>query len=168
MKPSNSVSTYLGIQLLLAGMLAALFIFVPQLPFARAWAFILIWLAVGFILPPFLWPSARRGLSSLLIPGAIILALGLIFLYCGLTGDWRFWLFAWLLIPAATGLGLLLAAAVGGWPATVLWVGLWMAVFSLVFYGLAALMFGSTLTKASGALLVMLLGAALLVRSLKK
>jgi DNA-binding CsgD family transcriptional regulator len=45
----------------------------------------------------------------LYIPGFLMTAFGVIFLLNVTTGDWRSWAYAWLLLPAAIGIGLLLA-----------------------------------------------------------
>jgi hypothetical protein len=44
----------------------------------------------------------------LYIPGSILLALGMIFLLNVITNDWQSWAYAWLLLVAGIGLGLVL------------------------------------------------------------
>lgn len=46
--------------------------------------------------------------SGLAIPGSIITTIGLILLYQNLTDHWESWAYAWALIPAAVGVGLLI------------------------------------------------------------
>jgi DNA-binding CsgD family transcriptional regulator len=43
------------------------------------------------------------------LPGALLLTLGLIFLVDILTQDWNSWAYAWILLPASIGAGMLLA-----------------------------------------------------------
>lgn len=160
-------SVFIGALLILLGLLLSVFTFIPGLSIGRAWPLIFFVLAAGFILPPFVWPQARQGLSGMLIPGSILAVLGLIFLYCSLTDDWPFWAFAWLLIPVAVGLGLALAAVVGGWSRVVKWVGIWMMAIGLAVYGLFASLFGSPFIQVSGAALVILAGAGLVLKSLR-
>ncbi len=49
------------------------------------------------------------------IPGAILIALGVILLLNELTGDRRSWIYAWLLLLAAIGIGMLLANRPRAW-----------------------------------------------------
>lgn len=164
----NRGSVLIGSLLILLGLFLTIFIFVPGLSFSQTWPLIFFILAAGFCLPPFIWPSLKQGLSGLLIPGAILAGLGLIFLYCSLTNDWAVWAYAWLLIPAWVGVGLALAATIGGWNQVVLWVGVWLMALSAGFFGLFATLFGSPLVKVGGAALVILVGIGLVLRSLKK
>jgi DNA-binding CsgD family transcriptional regulator len=53
------------------------------------------------------------------IPGALLAALGLIFLLNILTGDWNAWAYAWMLVLAGLGVGMILANRTGHWPRTV-------------------------------------------------
>jgi len=168
MSNTNRGSVLIGTLLILLGLLLTVFIFIPGLSISRTWPLVFFILAAGFILPPFIWPSAKHGLSGLLIPGAILAGLGLIFLYCSLTDDWAVWAYAWLLIPTSVGVGLALAAIVGGWNQVVLWVGIWILAISAGFFGLFATLFGSQLIQAAGAGLVILVGLALVIRSFKK
>ncbi len=167
MPESKRVSIFIGALLILLGVMLSLFILVPGLSIARAWPLIFFILAAGFFLPPFIWPQSRQGLSGMFIPGAVLAVLGFIFLYCSLTDDWAFWAFAWLLLPCSVGVGLILAAALGGWSRVVLWVGIWMLAISLAIYGLFAVLFGSPFIQVTGAVLVVLAGAALVLKSIR-
>ena len=69
--------------------------------------------AIFFLLVSNLEPSLSWA-AYLYIPGALFVALGLIFLLNVVTGDWNAWAYAWLLPVAALGLGLLLAREVRG------------------------------------------------------
>ena len=167
MPESKRGSVFIGTLLILLGAMLSLFTFIPGLSIGRAWPLIFFILAAGFILPPFIWPQSRQGLSGLLIPGIILAVLGFIFLYCSLTDDWAFWAFAWILIPSSVGLGLVLAASVGGWSRVVFWVGIWMLAISLAIFGLFASLFGSPLIQVAGAALVILAGAGLVLKSFR-
>lgn len=167
MPESRKTSVFIGSLLILLGIILGLFTLLPGFSIGRTWPLVFFIIAAGFILPPFIWPESKQGLSGLLIPGVIVLMLGLIFLYCSLSGDWAFWAFAWLLIPVSVGIGLALAAVVGSWSRTVMWVGIWMLSIGLAFFGLFATLFGSPFIQVSGAVLVILAGAGLMLRSRK-
>lgn len=164
----NRGSVLIGSLLILLGLILTVFIFIPGMSIGRTWPLIFFILAAGFCLPPFIWPAVKHGLSGLLIPGAIMAGLGVIFLYCSLTNEWAIWAYAWLLIPASVGAGLALAATVGGWNQVVLWVGVWLMALSAGFFGLFATLFGSALVQIGGAALVILVGIGLVLRSFKK
>jgi len=80
----------------------------------------------------------------LYIPGSILLALGLVFLLNVITNDWNSWAYAWLLILAGLGLGLVLANrekqwrnefTLGGWGLIVIGITLF-ALFGAIAGGL--------------------------------
>jgi hypothetical protein len=131
----------------------------------RTWPVIFFLIALGFYLPPILWPSARQGLAALFIPGSILVALGLIFFYNTLTDDWASWAYAWTLIPGGVGLGLALASRYGGWGHGTMWVGIWMIVGSLVVFGFFGMLFGGAALRSIGPVLLIVGGVLLLVRA---
>lgn len=52
--------------------------------------------------------SGGRGTSSLVIPASIITTVGLILFSQNITGNFESWAYAWALIPAASGLGMVI------------------------------------------------------------
>jgi hypothetical protein len=168
MDPMRKASLAFGSLLIAFGILFMAFAVIPGLSLGMAWPAIFYLLAAGFYLPVFLWPEIRKGLAALFIPGSILLVLGLIFTYNVLSEDWASWAYAWLLLVAGVGLGLALAAGFGGWGSTTLWVGVWMISISIGAFGLFATLFGSPLLKIVGAVLVMLVGVLLLIRSMRR
>lgn len=60
--------------------------------------------AAAFASPP------GRGLGYLAVPGAVVIATGLVLEVQAFTGDWQSWSYAWALVaPGGVGLGFLLA-----------------------------------------------------------
>jgi hypothetical protein len=168
MKEINRGSLIAGIGLISLG---ALFIIFNLIPGFRidTWPIIFIVAGFGFCLPALAWPDSRKGLAALFIPGVIICVLGLIFLFNTLTNDWRIWAFAWILIPGSVGLGMMLAAQVGGWSRSVWVVGTWMGILCLALFAVLAALFGdSDAIHYVGAGILLLMGIYLLVRSLLK
>jgi DNA-binding CsgD family transcriptional regulator len=96
-------------------------------------------LAVFSLTPRFRWAA------SLLIPGSLLASLGVVFLFNSITGDWNAWAYAWLLVLAGTGVGILLAARELKWPRGVIFVGLGLVVggsiLSFVFGAIAGGLF---------------------------
>ena len=100
------------------------------------WPLALFVVSIGLLLPLLIWPSERKTLAAFFIPALVLLALGTIFLYDTLSGDWASWTFAWILIPTSVGSGLYLAARFGQWGAAAQKVGVWMALCGLALFAL--------------------------------
>ena len=168
MNDSNRGTMVTGLILVILGVLFFILNLIPGISAAKTWPMILILLAIGFFIPSLIWPKSREGLAGLFIPGCILLTLGAIFLFNTLTKIWNIWAFAWLLIPASVGLGLVSGATVGKWDRSVKQVGFWMMVISLTAFALFASLFGTPVVKAIGAGFLLVSGAFLLIRSLIK
>ncbi len=165
----NRGTVVLGIFIIAIGVLFLIFNFIPGLNAGNTWPIVFFILAVGFFLPPFLWPSAQRGLAGLFIPGSIMLVLGLIFGYDVLTEDWVSWAYAWLLIPAAVGFGLWLGSTVGNWGKGSTQTGLWMLAIAAGLFAICASIFGSNpAMHFIGPVLIILAGALILFRVFRK
>lgn len=168
MKEINRGSLIAGIGLICLGALFIVFNLLPGFTIKQTWPIIFIVAGFGFCLPPLGWPDSRKGLAGLFIPGVILFVLGAIFLFNTLTKEWDVWAFAWILIPAAVGLGMMLAARMGEWSHGVWVVGTWIAILSLVLFAVFAAMFGNPVVKYLGAGLLVLMGLHLLIRSFLK
>ncbi len=151
--------------------LGAIFLLInllPELSFTRTWPVIFLAVAAAFFLPAVIAEEARRGLAALAIPGSLFLGLGLIFLYNTLSGDWAAWAYAWILIPASIGLGLILSSWIGGWGQPVAEVGVWLMVLNGAAFGLFATLFGTAFLKTLGAGALILGGLLMLLRAFRK
>lgn len=168
MKPTNRGSLIAGIGLILLGALFVVFNLIPKITIRETWPIVFFVIAFAFALPSLAWPESKKGLAALLIPGAIFLGLGAIFLYNTLSHNWAIWAFAWILIPASVGLGLMLAGKVGRWNNSVWLVGVWMALISLTVFAVFAALFGNLAVKFIGAGVLVALGLLLLIRSILK
>ena len=89
----------------------------------------------------------------------------MIFTYNTLTNDWDSWAYAWSLIPAFVGIGLILATRFGRWQGDSLRAGLWLAIGSGAVFSILAMFFGSRTFGTLGPLLLIGLGVLLLFRS---
>jgi hypothetical protein len=167
MDTTNRTSIVIGgILILLGAIFLACNLF--RIDFDRIWPMIFFIIGAGFCLPVLLMPAERKNLAGLLIPGTILFGLGVIFFYNTLTGDWESWAYIWALIPAAVGLGLLIASRVGGWGGETARVGLWMAIISTAVFLILAAFFGGRNFGAIGSILLIGLGLVLLLQSLRR
>jgi len=168
LKKSNRALVIVALYLILMGILFVTLMFIPGVSLDTAWPIIFVVFGITLFLPAIIWPSSRRGLAVLFIPGTMIVVLGLLFQYSTLMGDWAAWIYAWLLIPASFGLGLILAGKGGGWSRGVSRFGLGIFVLFSVAYGLFAALMGAMFMKALGAGLVVLSGVLILVAAFRK
>ena len=82
---------------------------IPGLGLILSWPWIVI--GVGAFL---LLIGLLVGAPDMAIPACIVSGIGGILYYQNLTGDWTSWSYAWGLIPAFVGVGMLVAALLGG------------------------------------------------------
>ena len=151
-------------------LIGAIFLFVNvfHVDFGQVWPIIFFIIGAGFYLPVLLLPRDRGNLAGLLIPGTILFGLGAIFFYNILADNWGAWAYIWTLIPASVGLGLLLAARVGDWGGDTMKVGFWMFVISTGVCLILAAFFGGGNAGLIGAILLIVLGVFLLIRSIRR
>lgn len=142
--------------------------FIPGWTAGMGWPLIFFFLAALLLAPMIVLPGQREWTSALFIPAAINLALGVIFLYNTITGDWGAWAYAWLLILSGVGLGLILASRFGNWDRAVSITGAWMLLVSLTLFGLFGALFGSTTLKLAAPFILILGGALLLLNALRR
>lgn len=165
---TNRGSLIAGIGLIVLGALFIAFNLIPKITIRETWPIVFFVIAFAFCLPALAWPESKRGLAALFIPGAIFFVLGAIFLFNTLSHNWAVWAFAWILVPASVGLGLMLAGKIGQWNNNVGLVGTWMALISVVIFAVFAALFGAMVVKFIGAGVLLALGLVLLIRSIVK
>lgn len=120
----------------------------------------LLFLVLGggfFILVPRFQEKWERA-PVLYIPGCLLLAFGVIFLVNVLTDDWNSWAYAWLLLVAAAGTGLLLAQQDAPWHPSTLWTGWGMAVLGITFFAIFGAIAGGLFIKVTAAILLVAVG----------
>lgn len=168
MKSENRAGLVIGGLLILTGAVFLVSNFVAGYHILRSWPIIFFILAAGFAVWPFVFPTAKQGLAGLLIPAAILLTLGLIFMYNTLSQDWGAWAYLWILLPGSVGLGLAVAGWIGEWGRATVNVGLWMLGISLLVFAFFSTLFGQMAIRIAGAGILILCGALLLWRALQK
>ena len=98
----------------------------------------------------------------LVVPGSILLAFGLIFLLNVITKDWNSWAYAWLLLLAGAGLGLVLANWQQHWPHVITLVGWGLAVGGVTFFAVFGAIAGGPFIQVMAPILLVLGGVLLL------
>ena len=151
-------------------LIGAIFLFVNVfgIHFGQVWPIIFFIIGAGFYLPVLLLSRDRQNLAGLLVPGTILFGLGVIFFYNIFADNWGSWAYIWTLIPASVGLGLLFAARVGHWGGDTMKVGFWMFVISTGACLILAAFFNGGNVGSIGAVLLIGLGVALLIQSIRR
>ncbi len=158
-----------GIFLIAVGAIFLLFNLIPGMDMGKTWFLIFYFLAAGFCLPWLVLPEYRRPLAALFIPAGVLFALALIFTYNVLSDDFAAWAYAWLLIPAGVGLGLMLASLAGQWGRGARATGLWLMAVDVGLFALFASIFGhSDFIKLAGPVLIIFAGALILFRVFRR
>jgi hypothetical protein len=168
MKNIDRLSAFLAVMAIGLGILLLAFNFIEGLDLRRAWPLLFFIFAAAFYMPALLWRNERHGLGGLYIPGSILAALGLVFTYNTLTGDWGSWLFAWTCIPGGVGLGLMMGARVGGWSDVVSSVGAWMLGVNAAIFAALATFFGTPALSIAGSAIFIVGGFTVVLATLLK
>ena len=126
-----------------------------------SWPLVVILLGGAFfILAEALRPQAAW-VDWFALPGSILLAMGLIFLLNVITGDWNAWAYAWLLILAALGAGILLINRTRRWPEPVSIAALGTLILSLALFVLFGALTGGLFIQVMAPLLLVVFGVSL-------
>lgn len=97
----------------------------------------------------------------LYMPASLLTVLGVIFLLDVITGDWNSWAYAWLLLAAGLGLGVLLTDHTRGWPRPVSQISAVVIVGALVLFVLFGAIAGGRFMLVIAPILLVLGGLAL-------
>ncbi len=103
------------------------------------------------------WPLA----AYLHLPASLLLAFGIIFLINVLTQDWNAWSYAWMLLVAGLGGGLLLAGRTQKWRSWLRLSALGLLVFGLTFFAIFGAIVGGLFIQVMAPLLLASGGALL-------
>lgn len=109
--------------------------------------------ALGWMPVPFTWPMniAVVGLAftltalvtwmpSFWVPGMVLMGIGGLLWWQNDTGNWASWSYAWTLLPAFSGLGLLIFGLFGAKKKVII-SGLWNIFGSLILFGIFSTIF---------------------------
>jgi DNA-binding CsgD family transcriptional regulator len=130
----------------------------------------LLFLILGggfFILVFTLTPKWHWG-PILYIPGMLFIVFGVIFLINILTKDWNSWAFAWLLLVAAAGTGILLANRSNLWPAFLNQIGWGMVITGISFFVIFGAIAGGLFIQVMAPILFIIAGISIRYLRLEK
>lgn len=168
MPVNNRSLMFIGLALVAVGVVFFSLNFIPGWTAQMGWPLIFFLIAALLLAPVVLLPGQREWTAALFIPAAVQLALGVIFLYNTISGDWNAWAYAWLLILSGVGIGLILAGRFGKWDRAVAITGMWILVVSLMLFGLFGALFGRPALKMAAPAILIAGGVLLLVQSMRR
>ena len=135
----------------------------PGLFAGFAWPWLLVALGAVFVVMSLV---TRTG--GTLVPGVILLGLGVMFLYQTRSGDWASWAYLWPLMPGLAGLGLFLGSFLDREMRPARMVGLIMLVVALVLLAVFGGLFGlSPDILRYWPVLLILIGAVIFFRAMR-
>ena len=129
------------------------------------WPMLLIVGSLFFLIPIFLSRLSRRLRAGMVIPGVMLLLIGIALLYTSLNDRWDEWATLWTVVPFSLGLGMYAAGWLADAPAFK-WIGAALAAAGVVAYLALATAFGGEAFRLIGALGIIALGLALTVGGL--
>jgi hypothetical protein len=130
------------------------------------WPLLLVVLSVFFLAPAVFGRRQHRRLrAGMVIPGAVLGAVGGALLYTSLTDRWGAWSYLWSVLPFSLGLGMYAAGWIADAPAFK-WIGSGVAVGGVVAYLAFATAFGGEAFRLVAALGIIALGLALTIGGL--
>ena len=154
----------LGLVLILLGGLFLVTRIIPGLELVLGWPWIVI--GVGAML---LLIGLLAGAPDMAVPACIVSGIGGILYYQNLTGDWASWSYAWALIPAFVGVGMLVSALLGGHSRSAVREGIRTLMVGVVLFLVFGSFFGAfTWLGAYWPLLLVGAGVLILVEGLVK
>lgn len=118
-------------------------------------------LSGGFFILIYRFQQEWSWASYLYIPALLLAAFGLIFTLNVLTLDWSSWAYAWLLLPAAIGIGMLLAGRGRAWPAYVNSIAWGAAIGGVTFFGVFGVIKGGQVIQIVAPLLLVAAGISI-------
>jgi DNA-binding CsgD family transcriptional regulator len=95
------------------------------------------------------------------VPGTLLLSFGIIFLLNTLTGDWNAWAYAWLLLVAGAGAGLILAGWHGQLRQEFLMAGVGAVLLGVTLFAIFGVITGGLVIRIAAPLLLVAGGLAL-------
>jgi hypothetical protein len=129
------------------------------------WPLLLVVGSLFFLIPILFSRLSRRLRAGMVIPGVMLLLIGLALLYTSLNNEWDEWATLWTVIPFSLGLGMYAAGWLADLPAFK-WIGFGLAAAGVVAYLALATAFGGEAFRLIGALGIIALGLALTVGGL--
>lgn len=118
-------------------------------------------LGAGFFILVFSFREKWKWASILYVPGSVLVAFGIIFLLNVTTNDWNSWAYAWLLLFAGIGVGLVLASQHQNWPPVINLIGWGMAASGVTFFAVFGAIAGGLFIQVMAPILLVLAGVSM-------
>ena len=115
----------------------------------------------GFLVLTFRWKADWKWAPWLYVPAMLLIAFGIIFLMNILTGDWRSWAYAWLLLISGIGVGMVLANRDKHWHPAVTIAGWGLALTGITFFVIFGAITGGILIQVMAPILLVMAGFAI-------
>ncbi len=126
------------------------------------WPVLIVGAGVGLLV---LAPIVR--VAGLAVPAAILTGVGGLLYYQNATGDWASWAYAWTLMPAFVGVGIILAGILSGNSRGVIRSGLTLLIISAVLFTIfSSFLDGSTMLLQYWPIVLILIGLAVIIRAI--
>ena len=119
-------------------------------------------LGTGFLILGSYWERRWKWATFLNIPGTLLIAFGIIFLLNVLTGDWNSWAYAWLLLVAGIGAGLILANRDNSLHPVITLTGWGMTAAGITFFVVFGAIAGGAFIQVMAPILIVLAGFLLI------
>jgi len=155
MQPAKKIVAFASISLVALGVVTLAVSLASGGKINASWPLVVIVLGAAFTLVGGALAGRSRYLALLYLPGTLLLALGLVFLLNVLTGDWAAWAYAWLLVLAGTGVGLVLVSRQLHWHPAMTYTGTGLVVGGISL----AVLFGAL----TGGMFIMIMAPIILV-----
>lgn len=122
---------------------------------------VFLMISAAFFILAFALARSYAWAIFLYIPGALMAAFGMVFLINVITNDWQSWAYAWLLLVAGLGLGVVLAAREREWRHEVMIAGVGLLGGGITFFALFGAIAGGVFIQVMAPILLVLGGLAL-------
>jgi len=126
-----------------------------------SWPLVVIMLGVVFFILVGAFSKKWAWMVFLYLPGSLLLALGLVFLLNVITNDWNAWAYAWMLVVAGLGLGIVLVNRKVHWPEFITMTGFGMMVGGITLFVLFGALAGGRFILVMAPILLVLGGIGL-------
>lgn len=118
-------------------------------------------LSGGFFILIYRFRQEWNWATYLYIPAFLLAAFGVIFTLNVITRDWSSWAYAWLLLLAAIGIGMLIASKDHAWPPYVKTIAWGAAIAGITFFGVFGVIKGGLFIQIVAPLLLVAAGISL-------
>lgn len=158
---SNRYFRLTGLGLAVLGVVLLILSIVLGEKFNIALPLVFMVMGAGFIILVIQLRQKWNWAGFLYIPGMLCIAFGLIFLLNVLTQDWNSWAYAWLLLLAAMGMGLLLANREHFWHPLLTQIGWGASLAGIVLFAVFGAIAGGLFIQMIAPIILVAAGLAL-------